>query len=302
MILAAASSNIALDWVDGVRGEDVPDKALPLPASPENMNIGNIGSWRAHLNAMAKIVKENISTALIMEDDADWDVRIRLQLRDFALSSRTLIQPLTSDTSKYADPTYPSPDGAVTVPPDLNFDALPSTIQPLYSPYGDAERSKNQPKGRVVHLNDKTVPEPRYLKMLAEYEDPVEIYPPHSRIVHHAMGSICSLVYAVTQASARRILYDMGIKSFDAPFDLMLRDYCQGSGVRSYHPCLTVQPQLFDHHRPAGKMSSESDISDHGTGYREKPITEFIRWSTRMNLGKSLSGVEDYEDQFPDGS
>lgn len=259
-----------------------------------------------------------------MEDDADWDVRIRLQLRDFALSSRSLIQPLTSDTSKYADPTYPSPDGAVTVPPDLNFDALPSTIQPLYSPYGDgwdvlwlghcgvnfpsakvegaAERSKNQPKGRVVHLNDKTVPEPRYLKMLAEYEDPVEIYPPHSRIVHHAMGSICSLVYAVTQASARRILYDMGIKSFDAPFDLMLRDYCQGSGVRSYHPCLTVQPQLFDHHRPAGKMSSESDISDHGTGYREKPITEFIRWSTRMNLEKSLSGVEDYEDQFPDGS
>jgi hypothetical protein len=60
MILAAASSNIALDWVDGVRGEDVPDKALPLPASLENMNIGNIGSWRAHLNAMAKSVRMTI--------------------------------------------------------------------------------------------------------------------------------------------------------------------------------------------------------------------------------------------------
>ncbi|KAH0566197.1 hypothetical protein GP486_000411 [Trichoglossum hirsutum] len=273
---------------------------------------------------MAKIVRENISTALIMEDDADWDARIRQQLRDFALSSRSLIQPLISDKSKYADPTYPSPHSMTNSPLDLKFDALPSTTQPLSSPYGDgwdvlwlghcgvnfpdtepadsAEKSKNLPKGRVVHLNDETVPEPRYLKMHAEYEDPLEMYPPHSRIVHHAMGSICSLVYAVTQASARRILYNMGIKSFEAPFDLMLRDHCQGSGVRSYHPCLTVQPQLFNHHRPAGKKSSESDISDHGTGYREKPITKFIRWSVRMNLERYLNGEEDYEDQFPDGN
>jgi hypothetical protein len=53
MLLAAAAGNIDLDWVDGVKGEDVLKKVLPPPSAP-NMGAGNIGSWRAHMNAMVK--------------------------------------------------------------------------------------------------------------------------------------------------------------------------------------------------------------------------------------------------------
>lgn len=40
-----------LDFVDGVDGNTVPNKALPYPALHESMSAASIGSWRGHLNA-----------------------------------------------------------------------------------------------------------------------------------------------------------------------------------------------------------------------------------------------------------
>ncbi len=210
------------------------------------------------------------------------------------------------------------------MPPDMHFDHLPSVIAPSSSPYGDgwdvlwlghcgarfpntaldawAAESKNVPKGRVVHQNDRTVPEPRYLNILSDDDDPRVIYPAHTRITHHVMGSICSLAYGVSQAGARRILYEMGIKSFAKPFDIMLQQFCEGSNGHDYHTCITVQPQLFNHHRPAGRTSSYSDISDHGDEVREANSTENIQWSVRVNLEGLLRGKDQFEDQFPDGA
>jgi hypothetical protein len=83
-------------------------------------------------------------------------------------------------------------------------------------------------------------------------------------------------------------------------FDLELRHFCEGSDGKPYHNCLTVQPGLFQHHRPAGNKTFESDISSHGTEYRDKPVTEMIRWSLRMNVEALLDGRTDLVDQFPD--
>lgn len=269
-----------------------------------------------------RVVQQNLGSALILEDDADWDIRIKRQLRDYALASRALTQPLSSDPSTYADPTYLSPRGVSTIPKDMYFDQLPSTVRPLDSPYGDEwdilwlghcgasfpnsnieavrGQSIDQPKGRVVQLNDETVPPNHHLHPQSVDDDPRKNYPPHTRFVHHPVGATCSLVYAVTQASARRILYEMALKDFSAQFDIMLRECCEGTNGREIFNCLTVQPQLFNHHRPIGKMSHYSDISHHGDGISEKAVTEMIRWSARMNLKKLLKKQTDYEDQFPD--
>ena len=50
--LAAAVSDMSLNWVDGVNGESVLDKVLPPGMAREHLNSGGIGSWRAHLNAI----------------------------------------------------------------------------------------------------------------------------------------------------------------------------------------------------------------------------------------------------------
>ena len=53
LILATAVSNIEFEFVDGVQGDTIPEKALP-PGEHKSLNPNTIGSWRAHLNAIAR--------------------------------------------------------------------------------------------------------------------------------------------------------------------------------------------------------------------------------------------------------
>ena len=52
MVLTAALTNISVEWVEGVKGDDVPDKVLPPGDSKKNLRAGDIGAWRAHINAL----------------------------------------------------------------------------------------------------------------------------------------------------------------------------------------------------------------------------------------------------------
>jgi hypothetical protein len=52
MVLQAALSDIQIEFIDGVQGKDVPDKAIPkTSADAKRLPDASIGSWRAHLNA-----------------------------------------------------------------------------------------------------------------------------------------------------------------------------------------------------------------------------------------------------------
>lgn len=252
----------------------------------------------------------------------DWDVQIRLQLRGFARATHALTQPVSSGPATYTDPTYPSPPDESSIPPDMHFNRLPHTLGPRQSLYSDdwdvlwlghcgtrfpnirleqwREGSKRIPRGRVVFLKDDTVPEKDYLKLLSEDDDPRESYPFHTRVVHQPMGTQYSLAYTVTQASARQILYSAGIKVLTGPFDIMLKERCDGVNGREYLTCITVQPQLFHHHRPAGTTSSCSDIADHSNEILDQGHTRNIRWSTKMNLPKLMKGETDYFHEYPD--
>ena len=54
LLLTSAVSGIEISWVDGVEGKDVSEKALPHTG--KDINAGNIGSWRAHMNALQELV------------------------------------------------------------------------------------------------------------------------------------------------------------------------------------------------------------------------------------------------------
>ncbi|KAF2247995.1 glycosyltransferase family 25 protein [Trematosphaeria pertusa] len=308
--LAAAYSNMRLDWIHGVKGSEVHDSTLPMDKGQDPPSEGTKGSWRAHLNAVQAVIDQNLTTGLIMEDDMDWDIRIRDQLRDFAKSARALLQPLASDPSTYADPSFPTPKPDVGVT-NIHFDALPETVPPTSFPYGDdwdvlwighcgmavpTAGTNSHGKGRVVHENDATVPvrskvstENGPATLTTEYAD-------HTRLVHHVHVPVCSTTYAVSQQGARRILYELSVNKYTSTFDNMLRELCDSERDLKL-TCLTAQPSLFKHWRPRGSRKSESDISDHREEWRD---VANIRWSVRLNMPKLLRGeAEGWVDQYP---
>ena len=265
-----------------------------------------------------RIVEQNITSALVLEDDVDWDVRIKHQLTDFAKASRTLLQPLVGTQDSFLDPTYARPRDDQQ-PLNINIsESLHEISRPLTSPYGDIDRwdlfwlghcgcrfprasDHNVPLGRAIIYDDTTVPEKQHVAMQFGNTELVDGYPQHTRVVSRAWQNTCTIGYGISQPGARRLLYELGLKKMTGPTDMMFRSICHGSEGRAVRDCLTVQPQLFQHHRPVGQRSDVSDISDHsGEGYNKRAFTRNVRWSTRMNLASLFDVSNEMDDQFPD--
>lgn len=70
--------DIEITIIDGVT--TVLEKTRPPGGA--KLKKGQIGCWRAHMNMMRYIVDHRLETALILEADVDWDIRIKDQLEE----------------------------------------------------------------------------------------------------------------------------------------------------------------------------------------------------------------------------
>lgn len=201
---------------------------------------------------MHRIVERNIKTALILEGDADWDIRLKEQMNRIAQSTRALTQPLKNrEDEQYYDTTLIDPSKNDGFRP-IHFDMLPETREPSLSPYGDnwdfiwlghcaqrvpaladtnnaKQRAEMQavPRGHVTY-EDMTAPEPQFRH---NYNDddimPFKSYPgsgsagKHTRVVHHSMDGICTSAYAISQRGARTLLFNSGIEAREEPIDFV---------------------------------------------------------------------------------
>lgn len=248
-----------------------------------------------------------MASALIFEDDADWDVRLKAQMQTFAQAARAFTQPVKGQTlgEQYRHMHHA----------EIPFEGLPKTIShPKSSPYGDdwdvlwlghcgtelpaMTQSHGPSPLRVLIPNDATVPSPRHLQPHPfALQDPLGArYPPHTRVVHASRGTICLQAYAVSQKGARKLLRKFGLETFTAGWDIMLRDWCDGlyyardaadnaTGTDSDRHakkrppvCVVVEPPLFSHHYGKG---TASDITTPGGGFvnKEKEMTPYLRLS-----------------------
>ncbi|EME39463.1 glycosyltransferase family 25 protein [Dothistroma septosporum NZE10] len=307
--LAAHFTELQINYVDGVT--EVDSRAFPPWENGTDLGINGLKSWRAHMNIMRRMVEENISSALILEDDADWDLRIKTQLHTFARASRVLIQPIRDTGNQFLDSSYPIPsDGRG--PEEFNITSNYGIEDPTSSPYGDLDRwdalwlghcgsdfpsasDEKVPIGRVVIPNDETVPENVNKEFGGEG---IFAYPPRTRVVSRAWQTTCTIAYAITLPMARRILYEQGVWKITGPYDMMLRSMCHGSESRRTRTCLGVQPALFAQHKPVGNMATFSNIDEHREGINDISQTPNVVLSTRVNFAKLIEGETDYIKSF----
>ena len=248
------------------------------------------------------MVEQDLGSAIIFEDDVDWDVRIKEQLHDFAMASKVLTDnahPLAAHISRIDFADLPE-ETAQTSPYGDGWDVLwfghcgmRRAKDGMAEPFGSL--AQNILKAHVVYQNDETVPEKQYIGVFDNSGHPGfrNDFGDHTRVYHHAFDGICSLAYAVSQAGARKLLYEIGIQRYNDAFDIMLRQFCDGQAGHEQHLCLTVQPALFDHHRPKGQIQHNGEA-------RETAVTFNIRQSARLNIAKLLKHDTNYYDQYPD--
>ncbi|KAI1875158.1 hypothetical protein JX265_004216 [Neoarthrinium moseri] len=329
MALAGAVSNLNFTWLDGIDETMGVSKTVEDDGAPSRQSAGARGSWRAHMNAIQAIVDQGLESALIMEDDIDWDVRLKSQMRSFSTAVRAwLSRTEPSAWSQGHKETAQEVADRVTTPipffpvADKNRSPYGSGWDVLWLGHCGTEfPSSHQSQRRISIPDDTTVPAPRHLKPHPfALNDPLgELYPPHTRVVHASSGTVCTLAYAVSRRGAKRLQQQFGPAAFTKQWDLALGDWCDdgtessetGAGPAGDHAgngedetgnrplCLTVQPPIVNHYHAQG---GSSDILGQGGGYVRKVGSPYVRLSVRLNLARILRGwaVEDLADQFPD--
>lgn len=299
LALTASLTGFHVDFVDGVRGESIPEKAVPFGIDRHALEETNLGSWRGHMNAVRRIVEEDLESALIMEDDMDWDVRLRSQLEEVAKGARELLSPRGAPS----DPHSPYGD---------SWDVL--WIGHCGEPFPELlEENRDKPEDhpgmrymrhKYVIENDPTVPPPEHTTGLVDFHAN-----PHTRWVHITAAPICTFAYALSQQGARKVLFDLSVDRLTGAFDNALAGLCRRSvaavgeenaeGDRGLNTrCISVTPPVFFHHKAKGRIAGDSDIhGGEGDEVREKGTTENIVWSARNNIRNMIMGTE-MESQF----
>ncbi|KAJ5225269.1 hypothetical protein N7468_006494 [Penicillium chermesinum] len=267
IVLGSSVCDFLVDWIDGVFPEEVNSKTFPYNWNQDH-KASEYAARRAHVNGMKRIVEDRIGSAIIMEDDADWDVNIKRQLQTFALSVRAL-QGTTGipKTSPYGD------DWDILWLGHCGIEC--KTELPFY-----------------LTPNDPTILEPRHFLPYLRDSPPFE-RPDHARLTCTAKDGVCTSMYAVSYHGAQRILAALSVNpsglaeeiDIGAQFDVSLGRMC-GNG---YLRCFAPFPALTGGFRAAGAAEKGSDIHD-----QQGDAVGFASWgvlySTMLNVKQILSG------------
>jgi hypothetical protein len=233
--------------VDIFRGLDVKDRNSSL-------GPGQAKCWLGHLNLLHEMLLQEWATVLVMEDDVDWDLAIKYQL--------SMVAPMIRQVTNSSDTTG------------------------QWSPYGNewdllwlGHCGELTPKtGTVLTQFDETLPtSPLYRETYGDYT----YFPPQLRLVHRSRWPLCTYAYAVTALGARKI-YQRAVGGLDRIITTELRQWCEAGVLR----CVTVNPELFHHHKEAGRPSSEiarQEGWDDLAAPEKIAYTANIRYSARCN-------------------
>lgn len=221
--------------------------------SGSRITRGSALAWLGHLNALRWFLDSGLDTALILEDDVDWDIHLRtIQV---PLASENLRSLLDSDRSYWSDL---------------------SKWEILYLGHcGDFfDADKFDDLQHRVYQDDTLLPHRRMHSHTKDFLDKLGLEE-GQRIIHRSKWPLCTFGYAVTRASAHRILNDLAAKETEGgceAFDVRILEACRDLDYQ----CYSANPELFHH------ISAPSEIAD---------VNEGIDSTGRLQSQKSVGGT-----------
>ncbi|KAL4889768.1 hypothetical protein BDV59DRAFT_195441 [Aspergillus ambiguus] len=272
LTLASYEAGFKVDWIDGVRPESLDPKSLPNGVNLTTMKPAAVACWRAHMNALKLVLENSYTTALILEDDADWDISIKVQLREFARGVRQL----------NGDQLAP-----MEFPYGLNWDILwiggcasgPSVNETTF----------------FAIPNDPTVPSGKnrdgWGGPLDEWKAKYPGLPDEStRYVYQAEMGCCTYGYAVSTKGAKKILAALSVDRIDCAVDNAMSDLCAGTNGYRQLKCFAPWPNLIGTYRHSGPASRDSDIDVGSEDTFHEAVAHNMVYSTRLNIHRLIWG------------
>lgn len=206
------------------------------------------------MDLLKHVVQSNLDTALILEDDVDWDVRIKSQMVLIAEAVRTLTTHVDSDEE---DPAAPY---------GRHWDVL--WIGSCAEAWEEGVQS--------VLFEDETVPSRAMYHGFGK--NAVERLPEFHRAVFWSRGPVCSFAYAVTRKGAGRLVRELGGGGNEA-FDLAMMEACRAQRLA----CVSVLPEVMHQYFPSEVFGVKS-LVDVGNGVEqtedEEELYEGVMGST----------------------
>lgn len=273
------------------------------------------------IDMLGRMVEENIASALILEDDADWDVRLKEQLGFIARGTRILLD-MAHKEDAFVGKLSPKQ----------------RQVDEINSPYGDGwdilwlgHCGETFPERIPGHSEIYDRSSTRYTYYAMEGDETLPKQPTDvteswiagdlerhkgTRWVHFSGGPTCSQAYALSQSGARKVLMALSVGGtlieqldnamshlcrdhtpWDSPDDMQGPPGYPGANMR----CLSVNPAVFSQHKPRGRKSAGSDIEtlEDGDEFREEGESPNLVLSARLNVQNLMMGRPLQEQKVP---
>lgn len=224
-----------------------------------------------------RMVRENIQTALILEDDADWDISLKKQLYEFAKGSRAL---QFNETTSQSTPLSPYGD---------DWDIL-------WLGHCEASNLWDQDGKYYIIPDDPTVPPREHMRGGGPNRSAPSLSANRTRMIFESVGGRCTAAYALSARGARTLLYIQSLTVAHS-IDRGLSRMC--SSKKLLFKCISPWPALIGGFRDKGDTSKDSDrVSVKGT-VREVAETDNVQYSVRLNVERLVLGKGPYKPQWP---
>lgn len=209
---------------------------------------GEAYNWLAHLDMIKYINANDYTTSLILEDDVDWDLSIKEQMKLISEAVRIFTH---ADEDDGEEGIYPYGE---------KWDIL------WLGHCGEPTRTETR---RISFLDPTMPPLSNLTGWSTKYHEGLQ---EGYRVIQRAVNPVCSFGFAVTRRGAQKILKWAG-KGENEAYDIRLMQGCKEKRLS----CVVVNPEVMHHYVPPREFGHISNVAEGNGRASEAEEEEFER-------------------------